>query len=467
MVRFPGKEVYTDRYGPIPQTPPVSQDWGFEEASGEDAYLGLEDSGLTGLEQGQPVSRADDEALLGDIAGALGGAGDEVEAETAKALSDLKEELWDEAKSELVDEVSLGKWRERAEALSQKLLKGTGFAEEILEAVEELRAEWQEAVETGQEAAEARDEGLSKPRKVDAKRKTAIYDADPVTSLRVNYDDKVKVSEVTAGKVTLTGATMADSFVVRFDEAASCYVVTAAGKNKKGATLTEEFRIDDSQLEILTLPSNRVDVSALSDAQLAKLRIGADPKPARQSIAVAWPEGGIAGFIPDSDHARWARAVAELIDGAALGKSTQYRGDGRPTEWADVVKYIDNELRGDGTTGYNAKPDRNIQDQELMNDVVRKVVTAIYRASRATSEDDPRFLKLLQKIPQDVRRVLMDWVTKETGEAMERQGGEQWNSQQTYDRIQASIDLENGKEEQEPVGSTTASNVSSSTANPE
>ncbi len=219
MVRFPGKEVYTDRYGPIPQPQPVSQDWGFEEASGEDAYLGLEDSGLAGLEQGQPASRANDEALLGDISGALGGAGDEVEAEAAKALADLKAELGDEEKSELVDETSLSKWRERAETLSQKLLKGTESAEEILEAVEELRAEWQEAVEAGQEAAASRDEGLSKPRKVDAKRKTASYDADPVASLRANYDDKIQTSEVTAGKVALAGATMADSFVVRFDEA--------------------------------------------------------------------------------------------------------------------------------------------------------------------------------------------------------------------------------------------------------
>lgn len=460
MVRFPGKEVYTDRYGPIPQTPPVSQDWGFEEASGEDAYLGLEDSGLMGLEQGQPASRADDEALLGDIAGALGGAGDEVEAETAKALSDLKEELRDEAKAELVDEASLGKWRSRAEALSQKLLKGTESAEEILEAVEELRSEWQEAVEAGREAAEARDEGLSKPRKVDPKTKTATYDADPVASLRVNYDDKVKENEVTAGKVTLAGATMADSFVVRFDEAASCYVVTATGKNKKGAAITEEFRIDDSQLETLTLPSNRVDVSALNDAQLAKLRIGADPKPARQSIAVAWPEGGIAGFVPQSDNADYAGRLAAKIDAAVAGKESWDEVKAFITRW-----YRDGGIGGDGATGYNAE--KCIDDENYMNDVVRKVVTAIYRASRATSEDDPRFMKLLQKIPQDVRRVLMDWVTKETGEAMERQGGEQWNSQQTYDRIQASIDLENGKDEQEPVGSNTASNVSSSTANPE
>lgn len=446
MVRFPGKEVYTDRYGPSAHPRPVQQEWGFKEAYGEDVYLGLGNFGLAGLELGQSASRADDAALLGDISGALGGEADEVATEAAKALSDLKAELGDEEKSELVDEASLGKWRERAEAFSQKLLKGTGSAEEILEAVEKLRAEWQEAVETGREAAEARDEGFSKPRKVDSKTKTASYDADPVASLRVNYDDKVKESEVTAGKVTLTGATMADSFVVRFDEAATCYVVTATGKNKKGLAVTEKFRIDDAQLETLIIPSNRVDVSALSDAQLAKLRIGAEPKPARQSVAVAWPQGGVAGFVPQSDNADYAEGLAKKIDAAVAGKETWNEVKDYITRW-----YRDGGIGGDGATGYNAA--KAIDDENYMNDVVRKVVTAIYRSSRATSEDDPRFMKLLQKIPQDVRRVLMDWVTKETGEMTERQGGEQWNSHETYDRLQASIDLENGKEERLPVGS--------------
>ena len=75
--------------------------------------------------------------------------------------------------------------------------------------------------------------------------------------------------------------------------------------------------------------------------------------------------------------------------------------------------------------------------------MIRKLVTALYRASGATDQKDPRFVKLLQKIPAQVRTAMIDWVTHCRGELNEKQGGEMWNSQETADILQASVNQEN------------------------
>ncbi|MFO1463480.1 MAG: hypothetical protein U1F66_06855 [bacterium] len=439
MVRFPGKavEVYVDRYGPAVPAPMASETWP-QDFGSEDYFSYTESPGLDGLEAGRPGPRPNDEALVGELGEDLEGFDDTLSLELGQSLSDLKSDLESDEKSGELSEEVRGKFLAQARGLERRLLSGKGSPEQLQHEIDSLRDEWQSAVESAAEENAGRDEGIAKPRKVDARKQTAIYDADPVVALRANYDDKIHTNEVTAASVTLSGATLGDSFVVRFDEAEGCYCVTATGYDKKGRAVVEEFKVQNSQLETLTIPSNQVDVSALTDEQLAKLRIGAIPKPAREKIAVAWPESGTAGLIPNSDHANWAKEVAKRIDAAALGQGA----------WSEVKKYIVDELKGDNVTGYNCKPGRDIQDQELMNDVVRKVVTAIYRASHATREDDPRFVKLLQKIPQDLRLVLIDWVTKERGELSEKQGGDQWSSQETADRLQASIDLENGKDDE-------------------
>ncbi len=329
---------------------------------------------------------------------------------------------------------------ERSERFSHSLSqreKARELHEKATEAYEKVsdKIEEESDQEEGEKDFKHKD---SAPRKTDSKTQTAFYDVDLNISLHANYDDAVDKNEITASKVTLAGATLNDSFVVTFDESQKCFVVVAEGTDKNGKKRQETFRIADEQLERIIFASNKVDYSGLSEEQFKKIQVGADAQTAKKNANVQWPKEGLVGLIPDSDHAGEARRLAQKIDAAVLGTGS----------WDEIGPFLNNwyydspgAIGGDNATGYNAALSKH--EDEYMNDIVRKVFTAIYRASGATSEKDPRLQKLIEKIPTDIRRMLMERVTKDRGELGEVQAGEKWTSRETADVIEESINKEN------------------------
>jgi len=450
MVKISSLEVYSDRYGTQVPHSNVSYPESFQDAPIDYYSYSSEDLGLGSLQQGQVQDRPSDQDLVSNDGLDLQGFNDDPMASFGKDVSALRAEIEDVQQSPGISDEDRKKFLDRVTALDQKLLSGNVPSDSLQGEIDTLRNDWETAVDqASQNPPDANAPTLSKPRTVDERTHTATYDANPDVTVQANYDDNVRTSEITAATVTLKGATLNDSFVVTFDEDSKSYVIVAEGQDKKGRSASEEFHVSDSQLTSLTLASGNVDVSALSDEQLAKLHLGLDPKPAREVVPVEWPEKGIADLISmkgansttsEDDNSDYAVRLAQQIDDAVAGKKN----------WDDVKSFITTwyghgGIGGDGVTGYNAE--KCLDDENYMNDVIRKVVTAIYHASKATSDDDPRFMKMMAKIPQDVRLVLKDWVTKETGELGEKQGGDLWDSGETADRIQASIDYENGKED--------------------
>jgi hypothetical protein len=122
---------------------------------------------------------------------------------------------------------------------------------------------------------------------------------------------------------------------------------------------------------------------------------------------------------------------------------------------ADWKTVLDDLNERNSWDGYYA----HAGDQNL-NDMIRKLTTALYRTSGASDKTDPRFVKLLQMIPADMRTALIDWVTHCRGELGEKQGGEMWTSQETADIIQASINQENA------ISDSTETGTDSSGSNP-
>jgi hypothetical protein len=273
----------------------------------------------------------------------------------------------------------------------------------------------------------------SAPSRVDEKNKTAVYDVDTNVNIHSSYEDKIDTHEITAsGTVTLHGGNQNASFVVTYDEGSKKFIISESGVDGNGKSVTETYKVDAENVTKVIFDSKKVDLSALTKDQQKKIQVGADAQAAKENAKVTWPTGQWKNFIPAGDHSSEAGDIAGKMDRCMQGQA----------DWKTVLDDLNERNSWDGYYAHAG-------DQNL-NDMIRKLTTALYRVSGASDQKDPRFVKLLQMIPPDVRAALIDWVTHCHDELGEKKGGEMWTSQETADILQTSLNQDN--EISDPTG---------------
>src|SRR4030095_3820883 len=217
----------------------------------------------------------------------------------------------------------------------------------------------------------------SVPSRVDQTSKTAFYDMDSNVNLHTNYEDSVNTHDVTAsGTVTLHGGNQKASFTVTYNDTEQKFVITEQGTDSKGKAVTETYKVDAESVTKIVFDAKKVDLTGLSPDQQKKIQIGTNSDAAKEALAVNWPTGKWAQFIPHSDHDGDAREAAGMMDRAMEGNGS----------WQTVLDNFNDKNSWDGNGAHAG-------DQNL-NDIIRKLVTGLFRASEATDQKDPRFVKL-------------------------------------------------------------------------
>ncbi|MFO1520037.1 MAG: hypothetical protein U1F57_10300 [bacterium] len=277
--------------------------------------------------------------------------------------------------------------------------------------------------------------------RVDSAKGEAVYQSNSKVVLHNYYnEDGVKTYRIKdAAEVTLYPASANDSFAVTYDKDANLFKVVVTPGSGKGQPKT--YTVEPSSLSKIVIASSKVDVSKLSKEERDQVQVGLNPaddaKAKKLDImkAVQWPSEGISPHVDFEDsnnsHAggggERAKEISLILD-AAMKKG----------DWTGVRDYIVNNSSHTWNCAWTQ------YDDEYMNDAVRKIVSGIYRASGATSDNDPRFMAMLKKIPEDVRYALRDGALKNTSELSENHG-DQWDSKRTAELISDSINSETGE----------------------
>ncbi|MFO1518505.1 MAG: hypothetical protein U1F57_02380 [bacterium] len=231
----------------------------------------------------------------------------------------------------------------------------------------------------------------------------AYYDNPHNTDVTLNayFDDAVNTHNITTGgAVDIYPTTNSDTLEVT--KVGSNYQIVI---HKNGqATPTETF--------IVSGPPSRINLHALA----AKVTNNTgDPKVQvvsgdAESPSTTWPTGQLVANVPtQSDNTDKALDLAQRIETAV-----------RTGNWTQVNAFLDTW---------------ETKDWEG-NDIVRKVMTGLYKA--AGSNQAP-FMAFLKMIDPSVRHRLQNMVTRNTGELNEKHDGDQWNSAGTGAQIDASF----------------------------
>lgn len=252
----------------------------------------------------------------------------------------------------------------------------------------------------------------------------AIYDnpADDKIEIHTSFEDEVNEHHIsTAGSVDIFTESNTDKVFIKKVNGTYTVIVYKQGITDPNDPnyRTETFVIEGnpSTINVHALPSNvrqyvfgqyswtqannPVDTydegSAYTAGSVAKVKVSNE--------GPAWPGDEIIGSIPTGgDSAPEAVALMQKINEAI-----------RNGEWHEVTGYL--STLGAGTA----------------NNVVRKIITAIYEAAAT----DSAFLELMQKIPFSVRNQMKDTLSFEPDEI---QAGDAFNSAATAEKISVTLE---------------------------
>jgi len=149
-----------------------------------------------------------------------------------------------------------------------------------------------------------------------------------------------------------------------------------------------------------------------------------DAEAAKPSNPVAWPFGKVTSNVP-GDGKMHNESVQLINDIESSLKGL------RP--WQEVAEEIQHWMNGNlnaGASDWNSK---------LGAEMIRQVLTAIFKSSGATDAEDSKFINLLKKIPPEVRGVMRDAALG--GDNLNlKNAQDQWSNQQTADILLSTTD---------------------------
>lgn len=197
----------------------------------------------------------------------------------------------------------------------------------------------------------------------EAGNKIAVYSKDADVNLHANFDDDVKIHDITAsGTVTINPSSQNDKVTVDYDAASGKYVVTVT---PAGGGESEVFRVDADKLGKLVINAKGITYSGNVDFSKIK--------------------GNIADNLERPDR---TKLLADSVEKAIKS--------GKKEDWDAVNQFIDKE--GDGGA----------------NDVVRELIDGM---SKMSGGDRNKLKALLKLIPEDVRKHWQEKLKNEPDES--------------------------------------------------
>lgn len=161
---------------------------------------------------------------------------------------------------------------------------------------------------------------------------------------------------------------------------------------------------DAEDLEDLAVVQVLAENAALPSEAQAK----ADEEEAN---ALEWPAGNIGNQITVSNgHADEALELIRMVEEAIAS--------GNSSDWYEVSAFVNDLNKNTG------------------NDVIRKFITALYKAM---GSDIDALREVLDYIPDHVRETMMDKVVQDSGELDETHDGDLFNSQGAWDQLNVSL----------------------------
>lgn len=229
---------------------------------------------------------------------------------------------------------------------------------------------------------------------------TAIYDSRPSVEIKAEFG-AVKRREVTIrDTLVLRGSSYADTMeIADYSEGPPqewMIHVYKDGKQDADHKETLFIRGGENSKVVLDL-MDKSSLEAGDESFLEHVSIGAQESSAEKAKKKSWPAESIKMAVTsDVDNDDKAKRFVSLLNAAVLS------GDG-----ASFVNQV-NDLAKAPFSGFN-----------VVNDVVRNVVSAIWLAS---GSDQKKFDVLMKMIPSECRRAMLDGVIHEAGE-LENDGG--------------------------------------------
>lgn len=214
----------------------------------------------------------------------------------------------------------------------------------------------------------------------DAGNKIAVYSKDADVNLHANFDDDVKIHDITAtGTVTINPSSQSDTVTVKYENGKYIVTITPAGGGEP-----EVFRVDADKLGKLVINAKGVKYEGTLD--ISKIK---------------------ANYPGDEHHKDEADRGVDLV---AKAMSTNKKED-----WDAVNTYF------------------NSLDRGHANDTIRGIIEAM---DVSCGRDPAKLKALLKLIPADVRQ---NWIEKCTSNDDGENRGEQRNTIQTRNLLQDSL----------------------------
>jgi hypothetical protein len=240
----------------------------------------------------------------------------------------------------------------------------------------------------------------------------AIYEDSADVSLTTNFDSDVNTYHITAsGTVTLNAFKQTDQFHITTwydDNGVLQYKIVVTNPNEPGKEITYWIAADQvDAINLANVDEAQVTFGTgtdISEEQKEKIQIGGAGATGGTEEDTTWPGSTVMSGVPSGGSStNEALELVNMINDAMISNN-----------WEAVLA----EIGGyDGNSG---------------NNIIRKVITAIYLAAGSDAE---QFDALMDQIPSNVRQAMKDKVMANAGEASETQTGDQWNSATTASKI--------------------------------